>query len=587
MAAVSSRSLVPRPPHRIATCTRPASIGDKGTLLLRDGASVAELDVSCLAREATVHPPTQQVTTTRPPAADSEPADALEPRAAKPPGPDLAGDHIVELVPEAAPTGVVTNLRGAAVNGVVITAVFAVMLEGVRAVGGLLTAHLLQPSDFALFGIVAVALLFASTALNFDLGSRLVQMKGEPGEVYDQAFSFQLWLSAAYVLFALAAGPVLVMLYHDNRLVLICIALSLQAVTLPSSILLVYLQRELAWWRQRIIGSVGPIVGMVITIGLAIGGFGLWSLVLGQLANVFVTALMMWRWAPRRPHLVLHIPRESLRFLLSFGWPLWLVGLITVASINAMVLEVQLILGLIALGYFRVAVGLGDRIDTAENVVSSVIFPVICRLDGHIHMQRAYEISARVVLVWAVPTGLGLAVFSNDIARFVLGPTWGPIVPLLQLEGVAEVVNAIGTMWGVFYMATGNNRPSLWAGLLVNVVLVVLIAVLGHLFGLPGIAGAIGIASVAALVQRRRFIRRLFPGVGVVMTAVPLVTAGAIATLAAILVHRVEPDPNLRSLGIRVVAFIGVYLLLASLLERHLVREAYAIFRPRTPGAAS
>lgn len=503
----------------------------------------------------------------------------------RPPVPEVAGEHIGTVVPETAPMRTVINLGRSAATGVMITAIFAVLLEAVKAAGGLLTAHLLQPADFAVFGVVVVALYFASTALNFDLGSRLVQMKADPGDLYDHAFTFQVWLGVAYVAFCLVAGPVLVRVYGDRRLFLVCAAMSLQAVTLPSAILLVYLQRDLAWWRQRFIGSVGPVLGMVVTVGMALGGFRLWALVIGQLANVLATALMMWRWAPRRPRLVLNIPRESLRFLLSFGWPLWLVGVITVVSINAMVLEVQLILGLAALGFFRVATGLGERIDTAESVLSSVIFPVICRLDDNIQRRRAFDISARLILVWAVPTGLGLAVFAHDIAA-MLGPQWEPIVPLLQIEGVAEVVNAIATMWGVFFMATGNNRPSLWAGVVINVLLVVLILALGHLFGLTGIGAAIATAAVIALFQRRRFVRRLFPGTSVLLTAVPLVTAGAVATLVTLLVHRVEPGTSLRSLGIRLVVFLSVYVALAYLLERRLVWQTLALVRPAPAATA-
>jgi PST family polysaccharide transporter len=507
-----------------------------------------------------------------------EPADRINTSSDKPPAPDVLGDGFVNLVPEPAPASTILNLGRKAASGVVITALFAVLLEAVKAGGGLLTAHLLQPPDFAVFGVAVVALYFASAALNFDLGSRLVQMQEDPGDLYDHAFTFQVWLGAVYVVFCLAAGPVLMRVYGDTRLVPVCIAMSLQAVTLPSAILLVYLQRELAWWRQRFIGSVGPVLGLMVTVGMALAGFRLWALVIGQLASVLSTALMMWRSAPRRPRLVLRIPRQSLRFLLSFGWPLWLVGIVTVVSINAMVLEVQLVLGLAALGFFRVATGLGERIDTAENVVSSVIFPVICRLDDNIQRQRAFDISARLILVWAVPTGLGLAVFSHDIAA-ILGPQWEPIVPLLQIEGIAEVVNAIATMWGVFYMATGNNRPSLWAGVLVNMVLVVLILVLGRAFGLAGIGMAIGVAAVIALFQRRRFIRRLFPGTPVLMTAVPMVTAGAVAATAALLVHRLEPGTGVRSVVVRLAVFLAVYVALAYLLERRLIWQTLALVR--------
>jgi hypothetical protein len=71
------------------------------------------------------------------------------------------------------------------------------------------------------------------------------------------------------------------------------------------------------------------------------------------------------------------------------------------------------------------------------------------------------------------------------------------------------------------------------------------------------------------------------------MTAVPLVTAGAAATMAALLVHRVEPGTAFRSVVVRLVVFIAVYVGLAYLLERRLIRETLALVRSDAAGMAT
>ena len=167
----------------------------------------------------------------------------------------------------------------------------------------------------------------------------------------------------------------------------------------------------------------------------------------GQVAAGAVTSVILWVQAPRRPRLRLPIPAAQLRFFLGFAWPLWLGGLLGAVATNGLNFEVQVFLGLALLGYFRLAVGLGDRIDRAELVLAQVLVPVLSRTRDAARLRRAFDASARLILLWAVPAGLGLAFFAEDIVRYVLGSRWQMIVPLLRVEGVGETVNAVGTMW--------------------------------------------------------------------------------------------------------------------------------------------
>jgi PST family polysaccharide transporter len=325
---------------------------------------------------------------------------------------------------------------------------------------------------------------------------------------------------------------------------------------------------------------------MALTLVLAIRGFGVWALVLGQTLGNVVTVAMIWAWAPRRPRLRLRLPRQQLRFLFSFGWPIWLVGIVQLLAANGMLFEIKLALGLSTLGLLRLTISIGERIDTAEHVLMGVLFPVLSRAMSMERLRRAFVLSGHLVLIWAIPTGLGLALFATDIVKLVLGRQWLPIVPLLQVEGVGESINAIGTLWEVFYMATGNTRPSLWVGLQVQLFMLALIGPLGLAFGYPGVAATIGGAVVLSLIQRRRYILRLLPGVPVISSALPLLGAGVAACAAAFGVGLyLAQAPQLVNLSARLAVFLGVYSVIATLLERRLVRDALVLLRSRSQAA--
>ena len=468
-----------------------------------------------------------------------------------------------------------------AARGFLITAAFALGVEVTKLFGGLATARFLRPQDYALAFAAIFAMGLGIQAMDWRVPDRLVQVEADPGDTYDSGFTIMCWLALLYVVFVLVAAPIVARVYGEGILVPICLVVAVQGILLPASVGRVYLQRHLHWWRQRVTTSAGPLVGLVLTLVLAIAGAGVWALVYGLLATVVVEALINWLLAPRRPRLRLRIPREHIRFFLAFGWPIWVLGIVQLVGFNILVFEIQLVLGLATLGLFRLTVSLGDRIDTAELIVAQVLFPVLSRARTEDRLRRAFSLSSRLVLLWAVPAGFGLAIFAQDIVQFLIGPQWSQIVLLLRVEGVGEVVNAIGTTWNIFYLAAGDNRPVLWLGLLTNVLLIVAVGALAPFFGYTGFAGAIGLTVVLGLVVRRHFIRRLLPGVPVLTLAIPSVSAGLIAGACTLALDWQLGAPTWPGLVLRVAVFLGVYLAICLGLQRQLVGEGLMLLRQR------
>jgi O-antigen/teichoic acid export membrane protein len=479
----------------------------------------------------------------------------------------------------------IPDLGRRAIQGVLITTLFAVAWELIRAGTGLLTVRFLQPEDYALAGVAIQATGVANTFLNMSIETRLVQVYREPGDAYDYGFTLLIWVACGYAVLAVVAGLVASRLYGNDLIVPLAAALAAQGFIAAASLPAVYLQREMRWWKQRIIYSAGPSVGIVVTLVLAMRGFGAWAVIIGSLVTGAVSATIVWVQAPRKPRFRRRVPRDALRFFFSFGWPLWLGGVIAVLATNGMILEVKIGLGLAMVGAFRLATTLGNRIDTAEGIVAGVLFPVLSRTRDIDRLRRAYVVSARMILVWAVPVGFGLALFATDVVRYVVGQKWSAVTPLLWVEGIGEAFNAIGTMWGTFYTVLGRNRPSLWLGLQINIMMVVLIGVLMPFLHYEGVLLAISAAIVVSLVQRRRYLKKLFPDIPVIRVAVPYLAA---ATLAVGVVLALGAGYDLTSrtgLALRLVCYFAVYGAAVFALQRGVLAESLAMLR-QSRGAA-
>ncbi|HEV3232537.1 MAG TPA: oligosaccharide flippase family protein, partial [Candidatus Dormibacteraeota bacterium] len=433
-----------------------------------------------------------------------------------------------------------------------ITAASVVALELTRLVAGFVTARLLTPSDYGLMGVAVVATGLGLQALNFRVADSLVQLPADPGEAYDYGFTLMVWLVPVYLAITAGAAVVTAVLYQRANLVPLCLLLAVLGIQLPAEVLRVYVQRELRWWLNRVTTTAGPMVGLVVSLVLAFRGAGYWALAWGLVTSTLISAALLWARAPRLPRLRRTVPRAELLRFLSFGVPLWLAGILGSVAAYGISLELQVALGIGFIGLYRLTISIGDRIDTAEQLVGAVLFPVICRITDPASLKRAFELSGQLVLVWAVPAGLGLAVFAPDIVRYALGPRWTPIVPLLVVEGVGETLNAVGTLWQLFYVAAGKTKPTLVMGAQINVFLLVALGLMAMRFGYQGVVVTFFAAVMIGLIQRMRYMDRLLPGTTLFRAALPVLAAGLIAVAGTLAVRQVAGGAGVGNFALRV-----------------------------------
>jgi O-antigen/teichoic acid export membrane protein len=452
-------------------------------------------------------------------------------------------------------------------RGLILTGAVAVGAEVLLVAAGLVTARFLGPRQVALAGAVVATLAIASRLRDFAIGPRLVQMGDDPGPLYDEGFTAEVWLSIAYVALSLATAPLVAMLYGDRDLVALCAVLGLQGFAPAAVFPLVRVQRALDWHTQRMVEAVGPIGGAIVTIALAVAGAGAWAIVVGQLAITTFAGIALWTRHVARPRFRRQrVPAQTRHFLLSYGGPLWGAGLVN-AVVSAVILtEIQLLTGSLVVGYARLALTIGDRIGAAETVLANLLFPVLPRLQDRAAWRRAFEVSNTLILLWAIPAGLLVTMLAGDIADHLLGARWHDAEPLLRFVGIAEIVNSVAATWVVFYAAAGRTVPQLLLSVTVGVVLVAALPLLLARFGIVGMIAALSLGVALAAAERLRRLYALLPGVGVLRSSVWLLAAGGLACAAAALIRNAAGGSAAPL--IEVLVFALLYLPLAYLASR-------------------
>jgi O-antigen/teichoic acid export membrane protein len=220
----------------------------------------------------------------------------------------------------------------------------------------------------------------------------------------------------------------------------------------------------------------GRLGGAVIGIGLAIYGYGVWSLIFQQLFQIFLNTLLVWPMSHWRPTLTFSFRR--LGQLLAFG--VFAVGsrIIWVFTVRLFTLLCGYFFGVAAAGYLNIAQRVVDTLyDLLAGAAYNVSLPLFSRLqDDQSALMRAYRQAIEMTALSAFPVFTGIAVCAPSIISIFLGDPWLPAVPLVRLLALVAVCQFLFIFAHIAQTAAG--RP----GSVFVVTLIGSVAVFGALF---------------------------------------------------------------------------------------------------------
>jgi PST family polysaccharide transporter len=243
--------------------------------------------------------------------------------------------------------------------------------------------------------------------------------------------------------------------------------------------------------RTFVANGVGGVVGM----GMAVAGFGAWSLVGQQLVAAATGVIVLWTACDWRPRLGVSLAHG--RSMLGFGLGMSGGTLLHFATERADRLLVGHILGTGALGVYVV----GFRaVETAIGLISgpltAVSLPVFSRIQAdRPRLLAAYRQASEVNAFVAFPAFIGLAVVAEDLVHVVFGAQWSESVPVMQLLGVYGLGVAARFISGPVILAMGRTGW-IFFGNLSAAIFTVIGVLLAASHGLPWVAAVLAARSL-------------------------------------------------------------------------------------------
>ena len=449
-----------------------------------------------------------------------------------------------------------------------------------------LVIRILAPADYGLYAMSAVVLSLLNLMNGYGLANALIQHREVTPRLLRQRFGMLIVLNAALALLQFAAAPLIADYYGQPVVATMLRWQALIFLTNPFLALgYAILSRGMDFRRQAHVNIVSALVGAAASLGGALGGLGVWTLVVAPIAMFGSRALGM-ALAAR----VLIWPSFDFRGawgIAGFGGMVALSQLLYFVQTQSDVVIAGRVLDPHALGLYTTALFLAQIfVNKVVPPLNEVAFSAYARVqDDPAAMAAGFLKSVRVILLLAIPFCLGLATTAQPLVEVVLGEKWLEAAPLLAVLALAMPFMTLNVLFAPATNAVG--RPGIGTRTAALGAVVMLLAFLaGVRWGAPGIAAAwlVGYPALTAITAAWSL-----PAIGLrardlAQAVLPPVLAGIAMALTVTLVDRLTMGlPALPRLALLATCGSAVYLGWMTTFARPRMLEMLAMLRRSGP----
>ncbi len=359
-------------------------------------------------------------------------------------------------------------------------------------------ARKLSPTDFGLVAIAGVLMSFIMLSTSATVGPYVINNHSDDFAERDQAaFWLNLTFTTAIVSVYFIAIPHISKFYNEPLLSTVLVVLSIkflfaQLSVVPDSIV----KRSLNYHQLVIRNTFLNFISIIISIIMALSGFGVWSLVIPDLLVTiprFLIVLRMSKWKPKfQFHTNLWKEIYSYSKYIIAGTLLG--GLINDGD--------TLILGRIA-GSEQLA--FYDRSWRTANLVSSNVVSVIGDVSqpafsalgkSEERLRNAYTRTLRTLSIISFPLLIGMFVLADDLILTLYGPNWTNSIILLRVFTIFALQRSVFSITSTVYNVI--RKPEI--GFKLNLIQLPFYLIAIFIGGVNGILGvSIGVTIVRTI----------------------------------------------------------------------------------------
>lgn len=307
-------------------------------------------------------------------------------------------------------------------------------VQGIQFVIQLVLARLLSPEDFGVMAIVLIFINITSGTIQYGVSTALIQKKNVDSIEYSSMLIINLAIAVLIIFVLYIVAPILSDLYGYQFITPLLRALSL--VVVPGSIYSILLSktaRELDFRKVFISSTIAGLISGLMSIIMAVNGYGVWALVIFQLSNQIISTIVLWLLISWKPSIQFSF--IAVKELYSFGWKILLSSVIDISYREIRALIIGRKYSVSMLGYYNRGQQFPQLIIGNINAsIQAVLLPALAHQQDHsVRMKAMMRRSITISSFLVFPLMVGLAIIAEPLIVVLLTEKWLPAVPFLQI----------------------------------------------------------------------------------------------------------------------------------------------------------
>ncbi len=433
--------------------------------------------------------------------------------------------------------------------------------------------RLLMPEDYGIYAMAEVVMYFFALFSGAGLASALVQVRDFNKNQVRQIFGLLIVINLTLTLIVFLLAPSIADFYREERIIPVLYALligflTVTIETLPTAML----ERKMRFKALSLIELAAATISAIVTLVLALYGYGVWSLVFGHLSELIIRAGLKFA-----AHPVLLLPQfrfgESTH-LITFG------GIKTLTFMAWFFLvSIDTIIGgrlwdAKTLGIYAVALQLSYiPLNKLVPLVKKVAFPAYSKINQSEGDMAPYVMKANsLILIMTFPVFFGFSATASSLVPLLMGEKWLAVILPASLIPLILPLRASQELMDPAFEASGRPLDALKNWLIVLSILAPMLYIGALHGGIVGmcLAWVIGI-PISYIITSWRAIKYLhlpaIPYMGAVFR--PLLAATVMFAAIHLLRYLIEGSiPLILLLALEILLGAAVFLGMAWLVCR-------------------
>ena len=460
-----------------------------------------------------------------------------------------------------------------------------------RFVIGIVLARILSPGEYGIIGMVAIFISIADTFVDSGFSQSLIHKKDVTAADYSTVFIINILIGAVIFLLLWASSGWIADFFNQSILKDIIIVLAIGIVIRSFTIIqTTRLTKELNFKTLTRINVISMLIAGLVAIPMALGGYGVWSLVGLQVSRDLAYTAIIWIFGKWHP--AMNFSSSSAKDLFGFGSRILGVGLLDTVFLNINNLLIGKLFTAADLGFYTRATGYRNLISkNMLTVINTVSFPAFSSLRGGLaetsagdeRLRGSYKKSVELAAFLTAPLFILLFFTAEPFIRVLITDKWMPAVPYLKVLCLGGIFYPVYGLQVSILKATGRADRYLHISI-IHKILILASIIIGIHWGVMGLVAGQVLAMAGIFIFGTFFLRQVIKYkvlsqvadlLKYMVIAIPLFFA--VNFLVCSLV-----DGQLLRLLLQAVADLSLYLILSGILRFAGYSEAMMILKPFT-----